>query len=80
MYFFCFRDGILREIPPTQKEKRDIIIMRNELAYYLTRKPKIVEEGETKNKKLVPPDLPEPINHQSCAKCPYNVICTAYAK
>ncbi|XP_018569495.1 DNA replication ATP-dependent helicase/nuclease DNA2 [Anoplophora glabripennis] len=74
------KDGVLREIPPTQKEKRDIIIMRNELAYYLTRKPKIVEDDKIKRKRLVPPDLPEPINHTSCAKCPYNVICTAFAK
>lgn len=77
---FYYRDGILREVPPTSKETRDIIIMRNELAYYLTRKPKIIEDDKTKSRKLIPPDLPEPINHTSCAKCPYNVICTAYAK
>ncbi|KAJ8924803.1 hypothetical protein NQ315_000957 [Exocentrus adspersus] len=74
------REGVLREIPMTRKEKRDIIIMRNELTYYLTRKPRIVEDEQTKIKKVLPPELPEPINHKSCAKCPYNVICTAYAK
>ncbi|KAG5878691.1 hypothetical protein JTB14_029759 [Gonioctena quinquepunctata] len=72
------REGVLREIPASQKERRDIMLLRNELTFYLTRKPKIVEcDGE---QKLLPPEIPEPINHPSCEKCPYNVICTSYAK
>ncbi|CAG9821751.1 unnamed protein product [Phaedon cochleariae] len=73
------REGVLREITATQKEKRDIMLLRNDLTYYLTRPPKIVE-NEGVEKKLLPPELPAPINHPSCQKCPYNVICTSYAK
>nr|XP_023014382.1 DNA replication ATP-dependent helicase/nuclease DNA2-like [Leptinotarsa decemlineata] len=72
------REGVLREIKASWKEKRDILLLRNELTYYLTRKPKTVElDG---GQKLFPPEIPEPINHSSCRSCPYNIICTSYAK
>lgn len=26
------------------------------------------------------PELPEPINHTACEKCPYNIICCSYLR
>ncbi|RZC34552.1 DNA replication ATP-dependent helicase/nuclease DNA2 [Asbolus verrucosus] len=71
------REGVLKEIKATPQEKRDIMILRNELAYYLTRNT-IKSSSDVLMK---PPELPEPINHHSaCAKCSYNVICTSFLK
>nr|CAH7738094.1 unnamed protein product [Callosobruchus chinensis] len=77
---FYLREGVLREIPMTHREQRDIVLLRNELAYYLTRRPKIVENKESGVKQIYPPELPEPINHRGCAKCPYNLLCASYAR
>ncbi|CAH1985188.1 unnamed protein product [Acanthoscelides obtectus] len=74
------REGVLREIPMTHREQRDIVILRNELAYYLTRRPKITENKGSDDRKLIPPELPEPINHRGCYKCPYNVLCASFAR
>ncbi|KAF2883992.1 hypothetical protein ILUMI_22190 [Ignelater luminosus] len=79
------REGVLREIPATANEKRDLIMLRNELTYYLTRKPTIAESnpGSSCNPQdsLLHSELPPPINHHSaCAKCPYNKICCTYLK
>lgn len=65
-----------------------MILLRNELTYYLTRKVQLSNNQEklngTWNEKLNAlqvPELPEPINHHSaCQKCPYNVICCSYLK
>lgn len=72
------KEGVLKEIPPSQAEKRDLIILRNELAYFLSRNPKVVktEQGQY----LEPPEVPEGIDHPSCSKCPYNSVCMAYSK
>ncbi|KAF5294448.1 hypothetical protein FQR65_LT01574 [Abscondita terminalis] len=68
------REGVLREVPITEKEKRDLIILRNEVAYFLTRHPKFSDES-------VEWELPDPINHHSaCSQCPYNTICCVYLK
>ncbi|GJQ70844.1 hypothetical protein Trydic_g767 [Trypoxylus dichotomus] len=86
------REGALQEIPYNNREKRDLILLRNELTYYLTRRVQINNEVEKSNrndarswnqklKALEPPELPAPINHHSaCGKCPYNVICCTYLK
>lgn len=62
---------MLKEIPMTANEKRDIIILRNELAYFLAKG----SEG-----KVAPLKLPDPIDHPSCQRCPYNLICTSFLK
>ncbi|VEN40835.1 unnamed protein product [Callosobruchus maculatus] len=77
---FYLREGVLREIPTTHREQRDIVLLRNELAYYLTRRPKVVQNKESGVKQIYPPELPEPINHRGCSKCPYNVLCASYAR
>lgn len=86
------RDGIMKEIPSTHNEQRDLIILRNELAYYLTRnmKPKEnlisnVNTNDNDNNDLISKfeilDLPEPINHHNaCSKCPYQIICSTFLK
>ncbi|KAK5640049.1 hypothetical protein RI129_010860 [Pyrocoelia pectoralis] len=73
------REGVLREISISEKERRDLILLRNELAYYLTRKPQLMFDNP---KGLgVRWELPEPINHHSaCSKCPYNIICCTTLK
>ncbi|KAB0792512.1 hypothetical protein PPYR_14471 [Photinus pyralis] len=73
------REGVLREILVSEKERRDLVLLRNELAYYLTRKPKLTFDNSKDFS--VQWELPEPINHHSaCAKCPYNVICCTALK
>ncbi|XP_072401459.1 DNA replication ATP-dependent helicase/nuclease DNA2 [Diabrotica undecimpunctata] len=67
------KEGVIKEVSHTKKEERDLIYLRNELVYYLTRS--VTEVGNI----LIPPSLPEPINHKSCANCPYSAICTVYA-
>ncbi|KAF5272783.1 hypothetical protein FQA39_LY07810 [Lamprigera yunnana] len=68
------QEGVLREIAVNNQEKRDLMILRNKLAYYLSRKPKF---GEQK----LEWELPEPINyHSACSKCPYNTICCTMLK
>ncbi|XP_028132105.2 DNA replication ATP-dependent helicase/nuclease DNA2 [Diabrotica virgifera virgifera] len=67
------KEGVVKEISHTKKEERDLIYLRNELVYYLTQS---VTEADNI---LIPPSLPEPINHKSCTNCPYSAICTVYA-
>ncbi|XP_018336778.1 DNA replication ATP-dependent helicase/nuclease DNA2 [Agrilus planipennis] len=70
------KEEVLREIPVTNNEKRDLITLRNELAYYLTKTRK---EGNLSQQVLS--NIPEPINHHSaCANCPYNILCCTYLK
>ena len=73
---------MLREIPHNIQEKRDLMLLRNELVYYLTGRPKVLVDNENVAEgSLVCPKIPDPINHHSaCGKCPYNVICCAYLK
>ncbi|XP_015607764.1 DNA replication ATP-dependent helicase/nuclease DNA2 [Cephus cinctus] len=59
------KENTMREMKSGHHEKRDLILLRNSLAHYLTKEPDVV--------------LPEPINHHSaCSTCPYNAICSAY--
>ncbi|XP_044269460.1 DNA replication ATP-dependent helicase/nuclease DNA2 isoform X2 [Tribolium madens] len=63
---FYLKEGVLKEIKATNQEKRDVMILRNELAYFLGS-----EKGE----------LPEPLkNHRACHKCGFNTVCSAYLK
>lgn len=57
------REGVMREINGKHGERRDLIILRNEISYYLSTQA----------------DLPEPINRANvCTQCPYNVLCSLY--
>ncbi|XP_030756955.1 DNA replication ATP-dependent helicase/nuclease DNA2 [Sitophilus oryzae] len=73
------KEGTLKEIPPTEAEKNGLMILRNEMAYYLSKRPKVTkDQGEQIF--VEPHEIPEPINHKSCANCPYNVVCVAHAR
>ncbi|PNF13913.1 hypothetical protein B7P43_G09862 [Cryptotermes secundus] len=69
------RDGIMQEVKAGNNEWRDLVLLRNQLAYFITRLPTVVDSGTG----FKPPHLPEPINHHSaCSKCPYLTICTSF--
>ncbi|EEZ99558.2 DNA replication ATP-dependent helicase/nuclease DNA2-like Protein [Tribolium castaneum] len=60
------KEGVLKEIKATEQEKRDVLILRNELAYFLAS-----DVGE----------LPEPLNNiRVCQKCALSTVCSAYLK
>ncbi|KAH8420568.1 hypothetical protein KR009_011501 [Drosophila setifemur] len=71
------REGVLKEIPSHRNEQRDLILLRNELAHWLTREVAI---PAGKDEKLEQLHLPEPISHSACAKCAYNTICSSMAQ
>ncbi|XP_017768240.1 PREDICTED: DNA replication ATP-dependent helicase/nuclease DNA2 [Nicrophorus vespilloides] len=70
------RESVLRDIPMNSREKRDLMMLRNEIAYYLSRKTRIEEDVGIKV-----PILPAPIDHHSaCSRCEYNTVCCAFLK
>lgn len=66
----------MKEIKGSPPAQRDLIMLRNSVAYYSTRLPVIVKVGEEET--VMPMELPKPINHHVCSKCPYNVLCCSY--
>ncbi|XP_055844725.1 DNA replication ATP-dependent helicase/nuclease DNA2 [Episyrphus balteatus] len=80
------REGIMKEIHGTRNEKRDLIVLRNELSYFLTRyfdasKDKIQEYLALPEKKFEPFELPEPVSHPTaCSNCAYATICSSFGK
>lgn len=72
------KEGVVKEIPSSAMEKRDLVILRNDLAYYLSRTPEVVTTAN--GKYLKPGEVPETINHPGCSKCAYSGICMAYSK
>ncbi|XP_011497462.1 PREDICTED: DNA replication ATP-dependent helicase/nuclease DNA2 [Ceratosolen solmsi marchali] len=70
------KENIMREITGSVHVRRDLITLRNTVAYYSTRQPTIVK---IKNKEtILPMELPKPIDHTACTQCPYNVLCCTY--
>lgn len=80
--FWCFRENVLKQVDLSSREARDILILRNELAFYLNNTK--INQGNVEElfKKSVSTGfLPEPINHHSaCKNCEYATICCAYLK
>lgn len=88
------RDGVMREINGTHNERRDLILLRNEISYYLAKQYESYNKigrkslnDEKTDEDLVTellhtsniPELPEPINRANvCSTCPYNVLCSVY--
>ncbi|OXU27176.1 hypothetical protein TSAR_005441 [Trichomalopsis sarcophagae] len=70
------RENIMREIIGSNNAQRDLITLRNTVAYYSTRQPTIVKTKEEES--VLPMEFPKPINHRACAQCPYNTLCTTY--
>ncbi|ALC48772.1 CG2990 [Drosophila busckii] len=81
------KEGILREVRDGRNEQRDLILLRNDLVYYLTREvqlPALKQQSlllpEQPGKLLQPFQLPEPISHHSaCNNCAYNTLCCSFA-
>uniref|UniRef100_A0AAG5D0B7 DNA replication ATP-dependent helicase/nuclease n=1 Tax=Anopheles atroparvus TaxID=41427 RepID=A0AAG5D0B7_ANOAO len=77
------REGTVRRMIGNRNTRRDLIMLRNEIAHYVGRwmTPNEGDAINQKNPLPLLPVLPEPINHQrACVKCPYNTVCTVFAK
>lgn len=82
------REGVMRKVKGSRNEQRDLILLRNEVAYYLSKQQDsfaaICDSADTdfeaQFKQLtVRPELPEPINHHNaCQNCPYQVMCSTF--
>ena len=66
----------MKEIVGSYYAQRDLITLRNTVAYYSTRQPTIIKEKDEEI--VLPMEFPKPISHSFCAKCPYNVLCCTY--
>ncbi|ETN68108.1 DNA replication helicase dna2 [Anopheles darlingi] len=79
------REGKCTKKASDRNMRRDLILLRNEVAHYFDHWM-IPNERASRRKDedkapLVLPSLPEPINHErACRKCPYNTICIVMAK
>ncbi|XP_050329767.1 DNA replication ATP-dependent helicase/nuclease DNA2 isoform X1 [Bactrocera neohumeralis] len=81
------REGIMRELRGTRNEQRDLIMLRNDLAHYLSYLSETPATNtslvatEEQDKFLQPLKLPEPISHHSaCGNCEYATVCCTFAK
>lgn len=82
------REGILREVRDGRNEQRDLVLLRNDLAHFLTRDaqlppaddPTQLRISEQAGKLLQPFQLPDPISHHSaCGNCAYATLCCSFA-
>lgn len=81
------REGILREIRDGRNEQRDLVLLRNDLAHFLTRDAQLppaedpkLRVADQQGKLLQPFQLPEPISHHSaCGNCAYATLCCSFA-
>jgi len=72
------KEGLLREVASGRNEQRDLLMLRNDLAYWLTREVAIPAGKEDPLEQL---PLPEPVYHHSaCGNCAYNTICSSFAQ
>ncbi|XP_036319982.1 LOW QUALITY PROTEIN: DNA replication ATP-dependent helicase/nuclease DNA2 [Rhagoletis pomonella] len=80
------RECIMRELRGTRNEQRDLIMLRNELAHFISYQNSIAAADKTflmsKEGKFVQPiKLPDPISHHSaCGNCEYATICCTFAR
>ncbi|XP_055599128.1 DNA replication ATP-dependent helicase/nuclease DNA2 [Uranotaenia lowii] len=74
------REGKCSSVKSNRNLKRDLIMLRNEVAYYLSRGlPNTKSDEFDLHKDIML--LPEPLNNKHiCSRCPYSTICTAYLK
>lgn len=72
------KEGLLREVASGRNEQRDLLMLRNDLAYWLTREVAVPASKEDPLEQL---PLPEPVYHHSaCGNCAYNTICSSFAQ
>lgn len=74
------REGKCAPVSSNRNMKRDLIMLRNEVAYYLSKGlPNTASESFDLAKDTL--QLPEPLNNTHvCSRCPYSVICTTHLK
>ena len=71
------RENKIRSIPSSRHVKRDLIMLRNELSYFLNQKFPYTNEKSIEN---CVPTLPEPLDdYRTCSFCPFNKVCTTLA-
>lgn len=67
----------MQEVQVGSAERRDLILLRNQLVTLLRASQNIVMSAED-SQQIAAPALPPPINHHSaCSKCPYLTICSS---
>lgn len=72
------KENEMKEIKGSSNEKRDLIMLRNNLALFLAKKTNVNINNFHDIKELLL-DLPEPIHHHSaCGKCSVNHLCSMY--
>lgn len=74
------REGKCMPVTSNRNIRRDLIMLRNEVAHYLSRG---LANSDSDSFDLFKDilQLPEPLNSQHvCSRCPYSVICTSYLK
>ncbi|XP_058065259.1 DNA replication ATP-dependent helicase/nuclease DNA2 [Anopheles bellator] len=78
------REGKCSKKSGNRNIRRDLIMLRNEVAHYMNGWMVVNERngnGAEKQTEPLVPYLPEPINHaRACAKCPYSTVCTVMAQ
>uniref|UniRef100_A0A182V8J4 DNA helicase n=1 Tax=Anopheles merus TaxID=30066 RepID=A0A182V8J4_ANOME len=74
------KEGKCSRVTANRNMKRDLIILRNEVARSLSKW--MVKDDLTQNGSFaMKPILPDPINNErACAKCPYNTVCITLLK
>lgn len=73
---FYLREGLMSEITASRHEKRDLLMLRNQLSHFLNRN--LLEDL---GNRTYYPNLPEPINHPTaCKNCPYSTLCCTFLK
>nr|XP_012226451.1 PREDICTED: DNA replication ATP-dependent helicase/nuclease DNA2 [Linepithema humile] len=71
------KENSMQEIRSSHHEKRDLMLLRNTLAHYMTQKLEDQNVDSPSDLKMM--ELPEPIyHHVACAKCSYQNLCCAY--
>lgn len=71
------KENSMQEIKSSHHEKRDLILLRNTLVHYFSKKPEDLYNMNSQSD-LRTMELPEPINHPACTRCPYQTLCCAY--
>lgn len=79
------REGVMKEIQGSYNERRDLILLRNEMVHYMcpTNESPVSGANDISNsvQELSLLTLPDPISHRNaCNSCPYNVLCSLYLK
>uniref|UniRef100_A0A2A4JCZ8 DNA helicase n=1 Tax=Heliothis virescens TaxID=7102 RepID=A0A2A4JCZ8_HELVI len=78
------KDGVeLREVSCGYPERRDLMMLRNQLVQYLTPSPQSVDPENLVDIEeasvMLQQKLPEPVDHHNaCSKCPYLTLCSLH--